>query len=278
MAAIYWTIGIVGGVFCLFLWLIHPAMGRKNECRDFTAWDYAHRGLWNMDLGIPENSMPAFRRAVEKGYAIELDVHLTADHQLVVFHDDTLNRVCGVQGTPESMTMAELQKLSLSGTEEHMPSLQDVLSLVRGRTPILLEIKQPSLRSEICRFLVPVMQAYSGPFLIESFNPMALRAYKKADSAPLFGLLSERYPSSLQLNPLMKIVSTSLIADVICRPDFIAYNFRTVNVTGFILVRKLFRAPVFVWTVRKEEDYRKCRELYDAVIFEHFLPQNNSAV
>lgn len=273
MAAIIWTIGILAGVFCLFLWLIHPAMGRKNECLKFDAWDYAHRGLWDMDLGIPENSMPAFRRAVENGYAIELDVHLTADRQLVVFHDDTLNRVCGVQGTPESMTLEELQKLRLSGTQEHMPTLQDVLSLVDGRSPILVEIKQPAVHSEICRYLVPVMQAYHGPFLIESFNPFALRAYKKADPTPLFGLLSERYPSSLNVNPMVKILSTSLMLDTICRPDFIAYNYRTVNVTGFILVKNLFRAPVFVWTVRKEKDYQRCRELYDAVIFEHFQPE-----
>lgn len=274
MAAIYWTIGILAGVFCLFLWLIHPSMGRKKECRKFTTWDYAHRGLWDMNLGIPENSMPAFRRAVENGYAIELDVHLTADRQLVVFHDDTLKRVCGVQGTSESMELADLQKLSLSGTQDHMPTLQDVLALVDGRVPILLEIKQPTLHSEICRYLVPVMQTYQGPFLIESFNPLALRAYKKMDPTPLFGLLSERYPASLHVNPLVRILSTSLMLDAICRPDFIAYNHRTVNGTGFILVKNLFRAPVFVWTVRKPEDYKKCRKLYDAVIFERFLPKS----
>lgn len=272
MNAIICTILILALIFLLYLWLIHPSTGKRESFGKFTEKSYAHRGLWDLSLGIPENSMPAFQRAVEKGYAIELDVHLTKDHQLVVFHDDTLKRVCGVKGTPESLTMEELQKLPLSGTAEHMPSLRDVLALVRGLTPILVEIKQPTLHSEICRYLEPVLSAYEGPYLIESFNPFAIRNYKKLNPCPLFGILSERYAASLKISPLVKILSTALIFNVICRPDFIAYNFRTDNVTSLWLIRKLYHVPLFAWTVRKPSEYKNCAARYDAVIFEKFLP------
>lgn len=272
MNAIICTVLILALIFLFYLWLIHPSTGKRESFREFTGKDYAHRGLWDLSEGIPENSMPAFRRAVEQGFAIELDVHLTKDHRLVVFHDDSLKRVCGVSGTPESKTLAELRRLSLSGTEEHMPTLQEVLGLVRGRTPILVEIKQPAVHSEICRYLEPVLSAYDGPYLIESFNPMALRSYRKLNPCPLFGLLSERYPASLKLNPLAKILSTTLMFNAICRPDFIAYNFRTDDVTSLMLMRKLFHVPLFAWTVRKPSEYKNCAARYDAVIFEKFIP------
>ncbi|MGN0363016.1 MAG: glycerophosphodiester phosphodiesterase family protein, partial [Bilifractor sp.] len=167
------TCSIMVGIFLLFLWGVHPRMSarRREKTLCLAKWDFAHRGLWDTKQNIPENSMPAFARAVEKGYAIELDVHLTRDGALVVFHDDSLMRICHVRGTCESMTLAELQKLPLSRTEYHMPLLQDVLKLVGGRVPLLIELKLPSVHTEICTCVYQVLKDYSGPYLIESFNP-----------------------------------------------------------------------------------------------------------
>lgn len=266
------TIGILLGLFLLYLWVIHPRMSRKKDVLPFTKWDYAHRGLWDLKKGRPENSMPAFRAAVDKHYAIELDVHLTKDRRLVVFHDDTLNRVCGVSGTPEGSTWEELSALSLSGTGEHMPLFHDVLQMVNGQVPILIELKLPTLDTTICSYVYEELKAYHGPYLIESFNPFGLRAYRKLDSSVLTGQLSERYPASLKMNALFKFLSTSLYENVISRPDFIAYNYKTPEPLGFQLNRSLFRAPIFVWTVRSQKDFDECRKLYDAEIFERFEP------
>ena len=114
MNAIICTILILALIFLLYLWLIHPSTGKRESFGKFTEKSYAHRGLWDLSLGIPENSMPAFQRAVEKGYAIELDVHLTKDHQLVVFHDDTLDRVCGVHARVDEKSFDELEKKLLN--------------------------------------------------------------------------------------------------------------------------------------------------------------------
>ena len=95
-------------VLALYLWAIRPNTARKETCLAFSRWDFAHRGLWNMERGIPENSLPAFKKAVDHGFAIELDVHLTSDGQIVVFHDDTLKRMCQLDQSVESMTYDEL--------------------------------------------------------------------------------------------------------------------------------------------------------------------------
>jgi glycerophosphoryl diester phosphodiesterase len=275
LISVLWTCLILAAVFLFYLWTIHPSFRRRKLLASFTAWDYAHRGLWNLkEDGIPENSLPAFRRAVEHRMAIELDVHLTKDGKLIVFHDDDLERICGVSGSCEAMTAAELQQLSLSGTGEHMPLFEDVLSLVGGRVPLLIELKLPTGNTEICNEVYKLLQSYHGPYLIESFHPLALRRYRRLDDKVLLGQLSSRYSSSVQMSPVFKLLSTTLVENTVSRPDFIAYNFKHADVLGLVLNRKIFHTPVFAWTIRKSGDYRKYRKAYDAVIFERFLPED----
>ena len=127
-------------ILCIYIFLISPSWSAGRAFDFFEKNRYfAHRGLHGD--GIPENSLAAFRRACEAGYGIELDVHLTADEKLVVFHDDTLTRMCGTDGTPEEKTLAELQELSLAGTDERIPSFDEVLALVSGRVPLIVELK-----------------------------------------------------------------------------------------------------------------------------------------
>ncbi|MCC6093561.1 MAG: glycerophosphodiester phosphodiesterase [Eubacterium sp.] len=268
------TGGIIAGFFMLFLWGVHPRMNnqRKEQTLQLAKWEFAHRGLWDMKQKIPENSIPAFARAVEKGYAIELDVHLTRDGSLVVFHDDSLMRICHVHGTCESMDLAALQKLPLSHTDCHMPLLQDVLKLVNGRVPLLIELKLPSVHTEICSHVYEALKGYSGPYLIESFNPLGLRKYKKLDPDVMIGQLAGKYTARDHLHPLIALLSSSLLVNTLSRPDFVAYNFRTDDAFGLYLNHNLFKIPVFAWTVRTVEEFRRCRPCYDGIIFEKFLP------
>ena len=129
--------GILAGIYAFATF---SGIHRKNKWEKFTGWDYAHRGLHDSDAGIPENSMPAFERAVRHGYGIELDVRMTRDGYLVIMHDDSLLRMCGLDRRVSQMTLKELQPLYLLHTDEKIPLFSDVLKLVDGRVPLLVEI------------------------------------------------------------------------------------------------------------------------------------------
>ncbi len=110
-----------------FAFLIAPGHATRAQKAPFLYRNYAHRGLHTEDGTVPENSLPAFRAAAEAGYAVEMDVHLTADDQLVVFHDDTLERMCGVPGVIDDFTLAELRALRLGDTDCVIPTFAEAL-------------------------------------------------------------------------------------------------------------------------------------------------------
>ena len=261
------------GAVLLYLGLIRPDNRRRQECLAFSAWNFAHRGLWDMNAGIPENSLPAFRRAAERGFAIELDVHLTADGQLAVFHDDTLSRMCGLNRTVESMNYSELARLRLLNTEHRIPLLSEVLKLVEGRVPLLIEMKLPTRSTRLCPLLDRELDAYSGPYLIESFNPLGLRWYRKHRPAVLRGQLACRHAPAPGLEGFLRKLSASLLINCVSRPHFIAYHFRHMDGLGVRLNQSLFQIPVFAWTIRSQEDFEECKEKYCGVIFEGFVPR-----
>jgi glycerophosphoryl diester phosphodiesterase len=263
---------VLAGLLLLFIWAVHPDRRGREKSLIFSGNNFAHRGLWDLPRGIAENSLPAFRAAVENGYGIELDVHLTKDGRLVVFHDDTLDRICGIPGTVESKSYDELKALPLSGTALHMPLLSDVLNIVNGKVPLLIELKLPGTDCSLCERVMDLLSSYCGRYLIESFNPFALLWFRIHHPEIPRGQLSSRYSPSLGLNPLVKIASTTLVENVLSRPHFIAYNHKADNVLGLRICRRIFHAPCFAWTVRSETDARQCSSRYDAIIFEHFLP------
>lgn len=260
-------------LFLFYLWIIHPDTSRREECLAFSRWDFAHRGLWDLEKGIPENSLPAFRRAAERGFAIELDVHLTRDGELVVFHDDTLTRMCGRDETVESLTWEQLSCCRLLNTDYRIPKLSEVLRLVSGRVPLLIELKLPTGDMSLCPRLRDELNTYHGQYLIESFNSLGLRWYRRNCPSVLRGQLATRYAPSQGLDALLKFLSTTLMVNCLSRPDFIAYNYQHATGLGFRLNHRLYKIPVFVWTVRSRLAYTNCQERYGAVIFENFLPE-----
>ena len=122
--------------------------------------------------------MSAFRAAIQKNYGIELDLHLTRDGELVVFHDDDLKRVCGRPERPEDLTAAELTKCTLLGTKEHIPLFRDVLALVNDQVPLLVELKIPERNMQICQKAYEMLRSYHGAFLLESFNYLKINVFK----------------------------------------------------------------------------------------------------
>ena len=136
-----WLIGCAAALPALYLFLISPNLRRRRHRKgSIPLVPYAHRGLHGE--GIPENSMAAFRKAAEKGYGIELDLHLTKDGKLAVIHDTALDRMCGVNRSITEITLSEAASLRLQGTEESIPAFRDVLNAVAPcRTPLILEMK-----------------------------------------------------------------------------------------------------------------------------------------
>ena len=261
-------------LFCVFLVFSLPnfSQTRRAAMRSYARWDYAHRGLWNMNEGVPENSMEAFRRAVQAGYGIELDVHLTRDNKLVVFHDSNLKRMCGVEGMIEDMTFSQLSGLRLAGTEHGIPLFKDVLQMVDGIVPILVEIKTPTLDVSICPVVKRRLDTYEGRYIVESFNPYAIRWFRLHAPQVLRGQLATRYAKNSGVNPFARAASTALVVNILGRPDFIAYNYRVSNGIGIRIHRHIYHTPSFAWTVNDPQAYPTVRESWDATIFEGFCP------
>ena len=130
----------------------------------------AHRGLFN-NKDIPENSMKAFEAAMQKGFAIELDVQMTKDGYLVVFHDKSLKRVCGLKDEITMLTLNEVKQARLCGTDSMIPTFEDVLMLVDGRVPLLIEVKEDDNYEELMPKLIALLERYEGEYMIESFDP-----------------------------------------------------------------------------------------------------------
>ena len=236
-----------------------------------TGVDYAHRGLWNAIY--PENSMPAFYNAVRNGYGIELDVHLTKDGQLVVFHDDNLMRMCGVDRNIHDCTLSELSQMRLMGTDCTIPTFSQVLSVVGGRVPLIVEIKTGPNVPELCEKANALLRAYRGSYCMESFDPKAVQWWREHAPGTIRGLLAHgtRGLDKQTLTPQMYFMET-LMHNFIARADFIAYGYKT-EPNLPMKVMRLLRPTFVAWTVRSQEDMDHLRGQYDLQIFEGFIPK-----
>lgn len=258
-------------LFILFVILVKPAKHRVGV-EKYTRVHYAHRGLH--DETHAENSLSAFRRAVECGYGIELDVRLAKDGRLVVFHDPTLERVTGIAGKVNEYTAEELRHVRLAGTDEGIPTFAEVLTLVNGRVPLLVELKEEAGEYGVTEKAIEMLSLYTGDYIIESFNPLALGKVKKEIPEIYRGVLSDRFLTHREYRAPMYAVLQNLLLNVVCRPDFIAYSHTGWKNLSLRFVRKCFHATTFAWTVRsQEEEDAAFAHGFDAVIFENYIPE-----
>ena len=199
---------------------------RSYARADFRGVYYAHRGLYDNLHGVPENSLPAFRAAAAAGYGVELDVQLSSDGRVVVFHDSTLNRICGVRGKVADFPLAELQRMKLLDTAETIPLFPDVLSVLQhGAGPLIVELKSGSRNDELCVKTRDFLLQYPGIFCIESFDPWIVRWFMK--NAPDFirGQLAQpREDYSRKGSPLLPWLLSGCRFSFLNKPDFIAYK------------------------------------------------------
>ena len=261
--------GVLLSLVAIYLILIAP--GKKNGIEKFKKVKYAHRGLHGN--GVAENSLSAFRLACEEGYGIELDVRLSSDGVLVVFHDDTLERVVGIEGRVDSFSADELGTMMLSGTSDGIPRFSEVLKTVNKRVPLLIEIKEDPGTNAVSLALLKELEGYDGPYVIESFNPISLATVAKNAPGVARGILSQRYYEYEKYRKPLFFLLQCLLLNRMCRPAFVAYDHRHASALSLRLARKL-GAVTYAWTVRSEEEEKEAyKNGFDSVIFENYKPQ-----
>ena len=265
MLALYITLGVLVALILLYLFLVFPR-AKKPENHELLR-DYAHRGLHGN--GVPENSLAAFDLAAKAGFGIELDVQLSADRVVMVFHDYTLVRMTGVERKVCELTAEELGALSLNGTEEKIPTFREVLSLINGRVPILIELKGEATDTTLCAYVAECLATYTGPYCIESFNPLLLHKMRKHLPNAYYGLLYTNACREKKKYSLVNILVTCMLLNVFARPNFIAYSKKYRRALPVLLTAGLFRAPRFVWTVNTPEQLNEAHARGEFPIFEH---------
>lgn len=267
MIALYIVCGVLIVLAGLFLFAIFPALSRNPDKTLLTGARIAHRGLHDEKAGIPENSLAAFALAVKNGYWIENDIHLTADGHVVVFHDDTLERMCGVSGRPEDMSLAELKSLRLSGTSQQIPTLEECLETVSGKVPLLIEFKCASgiPAARLCEAAQRILRTYNGKYLIQSFYPQVLFWYRRHESGICRGQLATAFHGEA----LHKRLAGCLLFNFWGRPHFVSYEHKFAKQPFRRFCSFLGAIPVG-WTFHSQEEIEAVKTAFLAYIFEGF--------
>ena len=250
-----------------------------NRCRrshpgleTLRGWRYAHRGLHGE--GRPENSMAAFRAALDQGFGIELDLHLLKDGTLAVIHDSLLKRTTGREGRIEDLTAEDLPDYPLEGTSETIPTFQALLDLYAGKAPLIVELKPVNgNHAALCEAACRMLETYPGPYCVESFDPRCVYWLRKNRPEIIRGQLSENFVKSDPKMPLLlRFVLTNNLANFLTRPDFIAYKFADRNCASVCVCRKFWKPQFVTWTLRAKEDLATAEAEGWLPIFESFLP------
>lgn len=259
---------IVSALWCL------SVRGRRGheKLAQLRGWNYAHRGLH--DGALPENSMAAFRAALEHGYGIELDLHLLADGELAVIHDSALKRVTGADGVVEDLTADRLGDYRLCGTGETIPTFRQVLALYAGKAPLIIELKPyKGNHAALAAKTVEQLRDYAGLYCIESFDPRVIYWLRKNHPHIVRGQLTENhFQTAAKLPWVLKFVLTHQIGNFLTMPDFVAYKFADRKTPSNFLVRKLWGIQGVSWTLVDMEEYRTAVDEGWIPIFENFKP------
>lgn len=246
---------------------------------------YAHRGLHRKPV-VPENSMAAFERAVQEGFGIELDIHLTRDGKLAVIHDSSLKRTCGVDLHIEDVTLEDAKMYFLEQSQQRIPELSEVLDLVAGRVPLIVELKAGKTKAgedttkKLCQEAVSALDkykdAYEGKpgtfsvlYCVESFSPVAVKWFRKNRPDVIRGQLAAHLNKEEKVLPYFQdFLLKNLIINRSGRPDFVAYNFDNRDESAL----RHYDGPLFFWTIREYADLKEAEEMGAAAIFEGFNP------
>lgn len=278
----------------LYLLMIMPRITGRPSRDPFLGVLYAHRGLHDNVTDAPENSMAAFKKAVDAGYGIECDVQLTKDGVPVIFHDFTLARVAryedgcapsdavvnednslGVKGKVIDYTYEELQSFHLMNSSERIPKFEDFLNLVGGKVPLIVELKIELKDLSVCPAVDKLLSNYKGVYCIESFNPLGVFWYRKNRPEVLRGQLSDAFHRDKpeEFKGILYFILTNLMLNFLGRPDFIAFNHKYKSCIALRICRRLFGALTAAWTIKSQEQLEANKDTFDMLIFDSFIPR-----
>ena len=270
MVTVLIIIAVLAALFIL------SQMGRTGHAgiAELRKFRYAHRGLHGN--GVPENSMEAFRLALEHGFGIELDIHLMKDGNLAVIHDASLKRTAGVDVLIEDLTTEDLSKYPLEGTTETIPTFNQVLELYAGKAPLIIELKaergnHAALTEAACK----AMEGYNGAWCMESFDPRCVHWLKKNRPDVIRGQLTENFlgnPKS-KLPWVLKFMLTWQLENFLIRPDFIAYKFADRKNLSVWLCEHLWKLQCVGWTLKSQQEQSQADAEGWISIFEGYIPE-----
>lgn len=273
MQLFVFVIIVIAVLVCLYLLSLMPGRPRPDKFAPFESTMIAHRGLYDNSGDAPENSLLAFRRAVDAGFGIEMDVQITRDGKLVIFHDESLRRVCGANVKLTDLSFDELEEYTLMQSEERIPLFSDVFDVFKGKVPAVIEIKAHGDYIGTAKHLMRYLDGYDGDYCIESFHPRLVHWFRKNRPDVLRGQLSTVFDRSSKAPWIAKVVATNLMTNFYARPDFISYDWRYRNQFSYRLMRRLYRVENACWTIQSKEDLRAARKVFSIFIFDSFDPR-----
>lgn len=273
------VIAVVAAVSCLFyLYCIKPGRSRVKRMKPYEETLIAHRGLFEKHSDHPENSLSAFRRAVEQGFGVELDIQMSSDGYMMVFHDRSLERMCGDPRRLTQCTYEELRRLRLDHSDEKIPTLDEVLDVIDRKVPMIVEIKPEGKCIQTTQRVAERMDRYQGLWCMESFHPMAVRWMKRNRPDVIRGQLASNFlKMSIPCPYVLRFILTNMMCNCLARPDFIAYDHRFADSFSYRLIRKLFHVENVAWTIRNEEELRSAGKIFQVFIFDSFVPKTTEA-
>ncbi len=225
----------------------------------------AHRGLW--ENGLIENSISAYKYAVDNGYPIEIDLYSSTDGVLFSFHDYNLKRMTGLDALIYEKSAKELKELRLLDSNEQIPTFDEILTLVDGKVPLLIELKDQADSSYIDK-VVERLKRYKGEFAIQSFDPLYIKRVKKLAPEFIRGILATKTHGK-PLPFIKRYVVKNMSLNFMIKPDFISYSFEDLPLPK----RKTKKLPLISWTITSQADYEKIKPFVKNIIFENFIPE-----
>lgn len=291
----YYILLIVFGSILLVLALVIYILikpGDPKKCYKYD-WLYknpiAHRGVFNNEFGVVENTASAFKAAIAKKYHIETDLSLTKDNYIIVYHDNDFKRLYGIDKKVEELTLKEIKELKLKNSEEKILEFSEFLSVINGQTGLLLEFKSTSKRRNdiLCNEAMKILKDYKGNWVMQSFDPVIVGWFKKnypiVPRGQLYMKFNLKEFYKTQKGKGFKGIVATLVrwlynhklVHMVSRPLFITHDYKTVDFMARLLHLSM---PLVVWTVTKKEDYEKLVGKVNNIIFEELDLNENGTI
>ncbi len=240
-----------------------------------TARPIAHRGYHDAAAGRIENTLAAAAAAIEHNFAIECDVQATADGKVVVFHDHTLQRLTEGKGPMGVVSLGELRAIRFRHGDARIPTLEELLDVVDGRVPLVIEIKSTwSADRRLEAAVAAALSTYIGPVAVMSFDPRSMAEMRRLAPEIRRGLTADNFPRVdwRHLSSAARLANRHLLSAPLTLPSFIAYGIKAMPALAPLALRRISGPPILTWTVRTAADRGRAKRWADQIIFEGFDP------